>query len=77
MTTRIDRLQGADNPRLRIGTTELLSAVADLGPNWPARFGHHEIAAVREAVDRELTAGTLTDGTTLSAQGQQLLPPRS
>lgn len=73
MTTRIGRPSRADKPRIRIGTTELLHAVADLGPNWPGRLGHCEMVEVNEALDRELLAGTLVDATTLSTQGRHLI----
>ncbi|HEY5334577.1 MAG TPA: hypothetical protein VIJ71_00990 [Mycobacteriales bacterium] len=73
MTTRIGRPSRADKPRVRIGTIELLQAVADLGPNWPVRFSHYEIVEVNEALDRELMAGTLTDAITLSAHGRRMI----
>lgn len=63
----------SDKPRMPIGTMDLLMAVADLGPHWPARFGHHEIVDVNEALDRELLAGTLVDAITLSPHGQRLI----
>jgi hypothetical protein len=75
MTTRIGRPRRADKPRVRISTSELLQAVSDLGPNWPARFGDYEIVEVNEALDRELIAGTLIDAITLSPQGRELLLP--
>lgn len=73
MTTRIGRPSRADKPRVRIGTTELLQAVAELGPNWPVRFSRYEIVEVNEALDRELMAGTLTDAVTLSDRGRSLI----
>lgn len=74
VTARIGRPPRSVKPRLRISTTELLTAVADLGPNWPARFGDYEIADVNEALDRELLAGNLLDAITLTDQGRQTLP---
>lgn len=73
MTTRIGRPSRSDKPRIPISTTELLAAVADLGPSWPLRFGDHEIVDVNEALDRELIAGTLRDAITLSPQGRRAL----
>lgn len=73
MTTRIGRPSRSEKPRAPISTVELLSAVAGLGPNWPARFGDHEIVDVNEALDRELIAGHLRDAVTLSPQGRQAL----
>lgn len=71
--THIGRPSRADKPRMPINTIELLSAVATLGPNWPARFGHYEIVDVTTAVDREQIAGNLLDAITLTPQGHQLL----
>lgn len=71
--THIGRPSRSVKPRLPIVTTELLAAVAELGPNWPTRFGDREIVDVNEAVDRELIAGTLLDAVTLSPRGRQLL----
>lgn len=82
MPTRIGRPPRTVQPRRPVGIRhpvgiyDLLAAVADLGPNWPARFGGHEIADVRQAVDREKRAGNLLDGATLSPQGWQLLTRR-
>jgi hypothetical protein len=73
MTSRIGRPSRSEKPRIRISTTELLTAVSDLGPHWPTRFGDREIVDVTEAVDRELLAGNLRDGITLSMQGEQAL----
>lgn len=70
---RTGRPSRAVKPRHHISTLELLSAVGEFGPNWPARFGDHEIADVNEAIDRELIAGTLLDAVTLSPYGQRLL----
>jgi hypothetical protein len=56
-----------------ISTLELLSAVAALGPYWPARFGHREIIEVSMAVNREKIAGNLRDAITVTSQGKQLL----
>lgn len=56
-----------------IVTRDLLTAVAQLGESWPARFGRYEICEVRRAVDRERLAGNLLDSCTLSPQGRQLL----
>lgn len=75
MTTRVGRPARTDKPRSQISTTELLQAVADLGPTWPAQFGDHEVVAVTEALDRELIAGTLIDAVTISPYGWQLLRP--
>lgn len=71
--THIGRPSRSVKPRLPIGTIELLTAVAELGPTWPARFGDREIVDVNEAVDRELMAGTLLDAVTISPHGRQLL----
>lgn len=73
MTSHIGRPPRTDKPRIRISTTELLAAVVELGPNWPSRFGDHEIVDVNEAVDRELMAGNLLDAVTLSPRGQRWL----
>lgn len=77
MTTTTGRPSRDQRPQMPVGTIELLTAVRDLGPNWPARFGDHEIVEVAAAVDRELLAGNLIDGATLSAQGRKLIeePP--
>lgn len=73
MTLNIGRPPRSEKPRVRISTTELLTAVVDLGPNWPIRFGDYEIVDVNEAVDRELIAGNLLDAVTVSPQGEQCL----
>ncbi|MGH3745412.1 MAG: hypothetical protein ACRDTP_11180 [Mycobacteriales bacterium] len=73
MTSHIGRPPRSDKPRIPISTSELLTAVVELGPNWPTRFGDHEIVDVNEAVDRELIAGNLVDAVTLTAQGERLL----
>lgn len=70
---RVGRPSRSVKPRVPIGTAELLAAVSELGPAWPARFGDREIVDVNEAVDRELLAGTLLDAVTLSPHGERLL----
>jgi hypothetical protein len=76
MTTRIGRPPRSEKPRFPISTSELLTAIAELGPNWPARFGHYEIVDVNVAVDRELLAGHLRDAITLSNSGIRMLAER-
>lgn len=73
MTTRVGRPSRSDKPRNPISTTELLAAVADLGPNWPARFGDYEMLDVTEALNREVIAGNLHDAITLAPPGKQML----
>ncbi|HEX7356052.1 MAG TPA: hypothetical protein VF288_14615 [Mycobacteriales bacterium] len=73
MTSHVGRPSRSDKPRKRIDTSELLAAVSEMGPNWPARFGDREIVDVNEALDRELLAGTLLDAVTLSPEGERVL----
>lgn len=71
MTSHVGRPTRSEKPRVQITSAELLTAVSELGPTWPARFGDHEIVDVNEAVDRELLAGNLVDAVTLSPKGRQ------
>lgn len=72
-TSRIGRPSRRVKPRVRISTTELLTAVNDLGPSWPVRFGGYELVDVSEALDRELIAGNLRNATTITDQGRRVL----
>lgn len=69
----VGRPSRAVKPRIVISSQDLLSAVDEHGPLWPATFGDQEIVSVTEAVDRELLAGTLVDATHLSPAGRALL----
>lgn len=54
----------------RIDTLEILSVIEADGKHWPARMSHYTIEAISLAVGRELMAGTLHDGSVLSARGR-------
>lgn len=69
----VGRPSRAVKPRIVISSRDLLAAVDEHGPQWPAVFGDQEIVSVTEAVDRELLAGTLVDATHLSPAGRELL----
>lgn len=54
-------------------TVQLLTAIVRLGTSWPEALVGFSLEAVSEAVRREIAAGLLQDGRTLTARGAEVL----
>jgi hypothetical protein len=60
----------SDNP---VPTWDLLGAIDAHGPSWPAAMDGWGVESVGEAISREILAGNLRDGATLTEQGRRWL----